>query len=163
MRAEGYFKRAYQIAPTPRAMAQLGLVELALGDFAACERYLSDALADDDAWVRSYQKTIEDSRRTARSHLLQIVVTDAPPGTSATVGKGRHAQLGADGVLWLPPDETTVVFAATGFQPKTTTVHGQAGTIHAPRHRHGPCASRCGGEPIRELHADLAVPFDANR
>jgi hypothetical protein len=129
LRAEGYFKRAYQIAPTPRATAQLGLVELALGDFVACERYLSDALGDDDAWVRSYQKTIEDSRRTARGHLLQIVVTDAPPGTDATVEKGRRLQLGADGVLWLPPEETAVVFSATGYQPVTTTVRGHAGTV----------------------------------
>ena len=129
LRAEGYFKRAYQIAPTPRATAQLGLVELALSDFVACERYLSNALADDDAWVRSYQKTIEDSRRTARAHLLQIVVTDAPPGTNATVEKGRHVQLGTDGVLWMPPEETAVVFSAAGYQTVTTTVRGRAGTV----------------------------------
>jgi hypothetical protein len=36
--AQGYFKRAYAIAHTPRSAAQLGLVEHALGYFAALVR-----------------------------------------------------------------------------------------------------------------------------
>ncbi len=129
VRAEGYFKRAYEIAHTPRSMAQLGLVELAIGDNMAAELYLTNALAGDDAWIRSYQKTLEDSRLSARGHLMQVIVTDAPPGSSALVEKEPRVDLHLDGVLWLKPGSTVVVFSAAGYQTVTTTVRGRAGTV----------------------------------
>jgi hypothetical protein len=129
LRAEGYFKRAYQIAHTPRSMAQLGLVELAIGDYMAAELYLTNALAGEDAWIRSYQKTLEDSRLSARGHLMQVVVTDARPGTSAAVEKEPRVELHLDGVLWLNPGPTIVVFEAAGYQPNTMTIRGEPGAI----------------------------------
>jgi hypothetical protein len=129
VRAEGYFRRAYEIAHTPRSMAQLGLVELAIGDNMAAELYLTNALAGDDAWIQSYQKTLEDSRLSARGHLMQVVVTDAPPGTSAVVEKEPREELHLDGVLWLKPGSTIVVFEAAGYQPITMTIRGEPGTI----------------------------------
>jgi hypothetical protein len=128
LKAEGYFKRAYQIAQTPRATAQLGLVELALKDYMAAELYLTRALVGDDAWVRTYQKILEESRRTAREHLMQVTVTDTPTGTKATVEGEPIIELRPDGVFWLSAG-ATVTFAAAGRSPLTIALSGAPGTL----------------------------------
>lgn len=161
VRAEGYFKRAYEIAHTPRSMAQLGLVELAIGDDMAAELYLTNALAGDDAWIRSYQKTLEDSRLSARGHLMQVVVTDAPPGTSAVVDKEPRVELHLDGVLWLRPGSTVVVFEATGYQPITMTVRGEPGTIQ--RIAVGFVHPGEGGATVTEAHPNIQTDDASSR
>src|SRR5262245_16478811 len=47
------FQRAHGLAPTPRTLGQMGLVEAALERWADAEVHLLEALATpDDAWVR---------------------------------------------------------------------------------------------------------------
>jgi hypothetical protein len=126
-RAEGYFRRAYDIAPTSRTAAQLGLVELAVGKFVGADTHLTDALSSDDAWINEHRQALEKSRIVARSHLLRVEIVMAPRGTAVT-SEGHDARpLPADGVLWLAPQRTTLRLEAPGYDPATVHVEGGAG------------------------------------
>jgi hypothetical protein len=121
-RAQGYLKRAYDLAKTPRSAAQLGLVEQALGQFADSQIHLSEALATKDAWVQENRAQLEESRNFVRSKLAKVAITGAPGDATIAVGSDPPFALPRDGVVWLAPGANTVVVAAPGRKPVTKTV-----------------------------------------
>ncbi|HEY0713072.1 MAG TPA: hypothetical protein VGF45_10385 [Polyangia bacterium] len=127
VRAHGYFARAYELARTPRTAAQLGLAELALGDHAAAEVHLSEALAGNDAWIQQNRSTLSSNLERARKHLLRAELVGAPSGATATVGTRAPVPLPADGVLWLPAGRTAVRIEAPGHAGTSVEVDGGAG------------------------------------
>src|SRR4030095_2817946 len=53
------FRKAYELAPTPRTAAQLGLVEMELSYWLEAEKHLSEALAAPrDLWVNRNRETL---------------------------------------------------------------------------------------------------------
>jgi hypothetical protein len=125
-RAEGYFKRAYEVAHTPRSSAQLGLVELALKRFASSEAHLSEAINGDDAWVHAHAKALEDSRDEARKHLFGITIVGAPGDATANFGAGNVVPLG-DGALWVAPGPVSFEVQAIGHKSAQVSVMGAEG------------------------------------
>jgi hypothetical protein len=107
-RAEGYFRRAYEVAKTPRSAAQLGLVELALSRFDAAEGHLTEALIAQDAWIDQYRSTLEQSRAEARKHLARVEVRSAPHEATISLGTGARTRLPEDGVIWVTPGTFTI-------------------------------------------------------
>ena len=71
-KAHGYFQRAYDVAPTPRTAAQLGLSDLALGKWLDAEIHLTESLSTPDPWVDGNRATIDKSRAKARAQLGRI-------------------------------------------------------------------------------------------
>jgi tetratricopeptide (TPR) repeat protein len=56
------FRRAYDLTPTPRALAQMGLAEQALSRWIDGEAHLTKALeAAQDSWIAKYRETLEGS------------------------------------------------------------------------------------------------------
>jgi hypothetical protein len=126
--AEGYFRRAHQLAATPRTAAQLGLVDLAVKNYLDAERFLSEALLSRDPWVSEHRKTLEDSRTAARKNLLRVELTGAPKGTTASLEGVEATPLSADGVLWLAPGTAmTIHLEAPGHKPADVEAQGGAG------------------------------------
>jgi hypothetical protein len=113
-KAEEYFRSAYQLAATPRAAAQLGLVEFALDRFDEAQGHLSEALATHDAWVDEHRKILEESRAEVRKHLVQLEIVGAPPRATIAVGAGPQSPLPADGKLWLAPGAISLRIKAPG-------------------------------------------------
>ena len=128
-RAEGYFRRAYQLATTPRTAAQLGLVELALGEFAEADARLTEALSNRDAWVSEHQKEIEGGRATARQHLLRVEMASAPPGATYASDRASPVAIPPNGVVWLPPGATTLRIEAPGRRSIEVHAEGRAGEV----------------------------------
>jgi hypothetical protein len=128
-RAEGYFERAYELAHTPRSAAQLGLVELALKHYVQSEAHLSEALDRDDSWVHAHAKTLEDSRATARKHLLGITIAGATRDATANFGSGNVVPLGKDGVIWVAPGAVSFEVQAIGHKSATVSVSGGEGDM----------------------------------
>lgn len=126
-RAHGYFKRAYDLSKTPRAAAQLGLVDQAVGRFGEAEMLLVEALATNDPWVQQHRSTLEDSLKVVRQHLGGIVVAGAPAGTTWSDAEHRGAALPANGAIWVAPGTATLRFEAPGRQATTKTVTVAAG------------------------------------
>jgi len=125
--AQGYFKRAYAIAHTPRAAAQLGLVEQALGSFIDAEQHLTEALENPDPWVDQNRSTLEQSRALVRTRLFRVQTRGLPADTTVTIGHHAPVAVASDGVVWLPPGSTALTFAAPERRPVTTNVGGVAG------------------------------------
>jgi hypothetical protein len=121
------FRRAYAIAATPRALAQVALAEAAVAQWSNAEADLLRALGSDDPWI-------ERQRGVLRIALTEI---DGHLGTLEVVGP-EGAELWIDGALTLrlprpilrvPAKHIVVELRAVGFQaarrdiylmPKTT-------------------------------------------
>lgn len=84
------FRRAYALAPTGRARAQMALAEEALGQWAAAEADIQGALRTADAWVDRNRATLESELETIAQHLGTLTVTANVPGAELRVN-GRAA------------------------------------------------------------------------
>jgi tetratricopeptide (TPR) repeat protein len=130
--AEAYFQRAYRLGRTPRASAQLGLVEHALSRWVEAERHLGEALAADrDPWIKKVRATLESSLATVRANVGQIEIRGEPAGAEillngALVGKlplaaPVHASKGYADVearaAGYATSKRTVTVEGGGFQP----------------------------------------------
>jgi hypothetical protein len=72
------FRRAYALAPTPRALAQIALAEGALERWVAGEADLVQALATDDPWVERQRSVLQVALKEIQKHLgtLDVSGTD---------------------------------------------------------------------------------------
>jgi hypothetical protein len=127
-RAQGYFRRAYKLAATPRTAAQLGMCELATSDYVDAEQHLSEALADRDAWVSEHKKAIEESRAKAHQHLLRVEFVAAPKGTMFVLEGAEARTLPADGVVWAAAGlATSIHLVVPDRGAADVTAHGSPG------------------------------------
>jgi len=84
--AQVELQRAYDIAHSPRAAAQLGFAEQALGLWPQAEAHIGEALrATDDRWIRRNRATLEESLRTIRAHVGRIEIVGGTAGAQVTV------------------------------------------------------------------------------
>jgi hypothetical protein len=127
-RAEGYFLRAYQLAATPRSAAQLGLVELALGEFLEAETHLTEALGKRDAWVTEHRQAIEDGRAKARKHLVRVELAPLPAETTVSIAGAPPVTVPGDGAIWvLSGKAATLRLEAPGHKGTVVQVEGADG------------------------------------
>ena len=83
------FQRAFALVASPRALAQIGFAEQALGRWRDAEEHLGQALAGgDDAWIQNNRATLLKSRTAVGAHLGALEVLGAPPGAELRV-EGR--------------------------------------------------------------------------
>jgi hypothetical protein len=125
-RAYGYFKRAYDLGNTPRAAAQLGLVECSLRNFVDSEHHLSEALAAKDPWVEKYRALLEDTRKKARAQLARVEIRGVPAGGTVAAGQDVPRPLPSDGIVYLLPGRIALTVAAAG-QRVEKTISAQPG------------------------------------
>jgi len=131
--AQGYFRRAYEMAHTPRSAAQLGLVELAIADFWHAEVHFSEALSNPDAWVVAQRATLDSALTKGRKHLAALHVHGLPPAGTLEIAlpawKGPEpAKPDAEGVYWVPEGQLKVAASAPGFKPASTVLTTVAGS-----------------------------------
>ncbi|HEX3697261.1 MAG TPA: hypothetical protein VH374_17945 [Polyangia bacterium] len=151
LRAEGYIKRAYEIAHTPRAAAQVGLVELALRSYVEAEQYLAEALAAPDRWVKENADVLEKALGQARAHLLRVEIVGAPPRATITTAARAPVKLDADRMLWLPPGDHALRVEAPGYEVAIVSVSGAAAEtrrVLAKMQSERPPASDPAGPPV---------------
>jgi hypothetical protein len=129
LRARGYFKRAYELARTPRSAAQLGLVELALDDLLDSNTHLSEALDSDDPWVRVHHDALSSSLERVRSHLAQVRLSGVRPGTTVQTSNGAPIAPPANGTIWVSAGATTVTVRAPDAAAETEHLTLRAGEI----------------------------------
>lgn len=83
------FQEAYALNPTPRAAAQLGLAQQALGRWVEADARLREALAaTEDPFVQEYGSALESSHAAVREQIGQLHVLGGVEG--ATVRFGGH-------------------------------------------------------------------------
>ncbi len=90
------FRRAFDLAPSAVARAQIALAEEALGRWIESERDLAAALESaDDPWILKNREALEGAREDVGRHLAWITVAVDAAGTEAKLGD-RQLKLGVE-------------------------------------------------------------------
>jgi tetratricopeptide (TPR) repeat protein len=127
-----HFRRAYDLEPTPRALAQMGLAEQALGRWIDGEAHLARALeAAQDPWISKYRGTLEGSRVEIGKHLGSLSVTGGPDGAELRVDGRPVGTLPLRRTLRLPLGTFTLEASVAGHVTVARAVSIVAGmTTH---------------------------------
>src|SRR5579883_1574525 len=80
------FRQAWQLSHTPRARAQMGLTEQALGRWVEAEEHLKEALAvEKDAWIIKNRQPLEGALTVIGQHLGSLDVRGGVPGAEVRI------------------------------------------------------------------------------
>jgi len=126
------FVRAYELAPTPRARAQIGLAEQALGRWVAAEQHLGEALAArDDPWIAGYAEPLEKALATVERHLASVDVTANVPGATLSVNGAQVAELPLERPVRVVAGTAVLAVRAPGHVEVRRTIEAPPGaTVH---------------------------------
>jgi hypothetical protein len=158
------FRRAYELAPSPRAVAQLGLAEQALGRWVDAEAHVDKALeAPQDPWIAKYHATLEASRVTIAGHLGSLEVR-GPEGAEVRVDGQLEGTLPLSRALRLPAGSALLDVSSHGRPLLTRAVNIVPGQLArenlAAPHDGAPRVTVVDGAP-RVTSVDGASPAPA--
>ncbi len=123
-------QKAYDLNRAPKAAAQLGLSEWALGRWAEAEAHVTEALrATSDPYLRDRQRrqVLEQALRTIRTHLGSVEISGEPEGAEVIVAGRVVGKLPLIGPVRVATGQVDVEVAADGYEPATRTVQIAAG------------------------------------
>jgi tetratricopeptide (TPR) repeat protein len=127
------FRRAYEVAPSPRSAAQLGLCEQDLSFWADAEAHLGEALrAADHPWIRANRAVLEQSLGTVRRHVSRIEIVGGPEGATIEVAGKRVGTLPLAGPVRVAEGYVEIRASAPGYrtmQRSLTIGGGQSGRV----------------------------------
>jgi len=116
-------KRAYGIAQSPRAAAQLGFAEQALGLWPQAEEHVREALgAPEDKWIRQNRATVEEALATIRAHLGRVMIDGGQPGAQVTVNGQSVGSLPLADAVSVPAGSVDIEVRAAGHAPALKTI-----------------------------------------
>jgi tetratricopeptide (TPR) repeat protein len=128
LEAYGLFQRAVGLEKTPRALAQVGLCEQALGLWAKAEAHIDEALAaETDPWIRKNRVALEGSVRTIGGHLGTVEIWGAPAGAEVSFNGARVGTLPDTGSVRVEVGQVTVFVRAQGYAAVTRTLKIESG------------------------------------
>lgn len=134
------FEKAYEIAHTPRAAAQLGLVEQALGRWSDADAHLGEAIrARDDPWIEKNRAALQKALHLVGDHVGTVEITGEPSGAEVIVN-GRSV-----GRLPLP-DVVQVIAGTVDVEVRATGYGRHAQKLSVGAHQHTPLVVRL--EPL---------------
>lgn len=121
------FRRAYQLSPEPRVIAQVAVAEQAVGHWVAASNHIGQALAASaDPWIQRNRATLEQARQEIERHVGRLLVTGGVTGAEVFVDGERVATLPMTAVTVLAGSGVMEV-RAQGFAPVSRTVRVAAG------------------------------------
>jgi hypothetical protein len=113
------FQRAVRLRETPRALAQMGLAEQALGLWVDANTHLARALdSRDDSWIQKNRPTLETAQASLRSHMAQLEVWGAPNGAEVLFD-GVVAGTLPSVTAWVATGDVSMTVKASGYAPMT--------------------------------------------
>jgi hypothetical protein len=121
------FQQAYDLVHTPRAAAQLGLAEQALGRWEDAERHVAEALhTTGDGWVAKNRATLDEALGTIEAHLGRVEVLGDPEGAEVSVNGRPVGKLPLPDAVRVSAGQVDVEMRAPGFVPaqRTLTIVG---------------------------------------
>jgi hypothetical protein len=120
------FQQAYELNKTPKALAQMGLAEQALGRWGAADKHLRQALATggSDPWINKNRAAIGTSLDTIVGHVGQLDVIGQPEGADVRVDGESVGQLPLGHPIVVTAGGVAVEVSARGYLPilRSTTV-----------------------------------------
>jgi hypothetical protein len=126
------FKRAEEVRPSMRALAQMGLASSDLSLWRDAARYLDNALASvDDVWVNKHRKDLEQARAAVGKHLGKLFVKVPADAAVFVNGVAIPEDDRTGGTLLVPEGSATIVVRKAGFLDFSKSVEVQGGTEEA--------------------------------
>jgi hypothetical protein len=121
-------QRAYSISHSPRAAAQLGFAEQALGMWPQAEEHVQEAVsARTDRWIRKNRATLEASLATIRAHVGRVHVDGGEVGAQVTVNGRSVGALPLRDAIAVSAGPVDIEVRAAGYLPALKTVNVAAG------------------------------------
>jgi hypothetical protein len=121
------FRRAYELEPSARALAQVALAEGALARWVPAESDLLRALAAEDEWVDRQRGVLQLAMKEIQSHLSTLEIA-GPDGAEVWVDGASVARLPAQ-PLRVAAKHLVVELRAPGFHTAHRDVDAEAGGI----------------------------------
>ncbi len=122
------FEAALRAQDSPRARAQIGFAQQALGRWVAAERSLLEASnAREDVWIRRHRTQIQASLQEIGRHLGSLAITSNAPRAEVVVDGFVLGTLPMSAPLRLPVGPATLTVRADDFVPMSRTVTIEAG------------------------------------
>lgn len=116
--ALGLFRQAYTLRATPRALAQIGLAEQALGRWVEADEDLRRALSfGDDVWIQEAGPVLERSLQQIEPHIGRLEVVGNVTGAEVRVNGRVVGTLPLSSPVPLPVGEAIVQVVAEGYYP----------------------------------------------
>jgi hypothetical protein len=114
--ALGVFQRAYALDGAPRALAQVGLAEQALGKWGLADQHLRQALASSaDTWVRKNRAVLEDALKVIGHHVGVVEVSGSPAGAEVRIDGELVGRLPLPGPVSVTAGGIAIEVRAPGF------------------------------------------------
>jgi hypothetical protein len=121
-------RRAYEISGTPRAAAQLGMCEHALGRWAEADAHLTEALrASKDPWVAKNRAVLEGSLAVVRKFVARVEIAGAPVGAEVLINGHLAGKLPLEDAVVVNAGRVDVELRAPGHRSGNTTIEVAAG------------------------------------
>ncbi len=109
------FRRAYELSPTARALAQIALAEQALGRWLDAREHLVAALeAGDDAWIAARRDALGEALASIEGHLGRLAIEGGAAGAEVRVDGVARGALPLAQPLWVSAGRVRVEVHAQG-------------------------------------------------
>ncbi len=116
------FQRAHALAPSPRTLGQMGLVEASLQRWADAENHVAAALTTpNDPWVRKNRGFLDQALAAAKGHMGELEII-GPAGTEISIDGKPVGTLPAVPVVRHLEGSVVVAASSAGFKEFTKTV-----------------------------------------
>jgi hypothetical protein len=124
------FEQAYELNKTPKALAQIGLAEQALGRWSAADKNLRQALeSGDDPWIKKNRPAIEQSLDIIAAHVGQLDVSGKPAGADVRVDGELVGQLPLARPVTVTAGGVAIEVSARGHVPIVRSATVRARTL----------------------------------
>ena len=124
------FRKAYAIRQSPRAEAQMGLAEMALGQWVEAEKHIDHALTGTDAWIRKNSAVLKDSLAKVRKNLGSLQVMGSPAGAEVIIEGERRGTLPMDQPIRVHIGDCRFDVRSPGFAPLSRVVQISVGALN---------------------------------
>lgn len=162
------FRSAFQVRPTPRAQAQMGMAEQALGRWVDAEADLKAALRwSNDPWVSKNAKTLAGAVATVEQHLGSLQLLGTPAGAVVKIDEREVGKLPFDKPIRVTAGEVLVSISADGFfeiNKRITVAAGRLAREAVALHPQPPAATTpvaAGGEARPKPSEDSVAAVEA--
>ena len=124
------FRKAYDLNHSPRAAAQMGLAEVALGRWIEAAGHLEEAMArSTDPWVAKNMATLNESYGRVRQRVGELEILGGPPQATIAVEGAVVGTLPLAKPIRVRSGDCRFVVTAPGYESVSRTVDVAAGQL----------------------------------
>jgi hypothetical protein len=110
------FRSAFRLRATPRAQAQMGLAEQALGHWVDAEGDISAAIRSrEDPWIARNMNVLLSARGKVLQHLGQLQVLGSPAGAAIHIDERDLGAMPMKAPVYVPLGEVVIFVSAPGY------------------------------------------------